>query len=457
MPAKLTPREVWTSDEGTMARETALTRWPKIMQTMIDDVETTFSQSENAEHVGEGRRIQASLRIMKEEIMGDKPLHPLNSDGGADIEGYNAQLAGFGHITWHNCPWMFAECYLYRFVQTLFARSQLWRNYDIFARQKLSAFLASHAAVEELSERYMSLAESLTTNPDPKAAELAFTELTSIALWGNATDLSLHPDINDQSKLQSLQGTHTIQNQDRIVSNDLPAVWAYLSRNQAQPQSQHQQSKEEAPKKHIAIILDNTGFELFTDLLHTLLLLDLHLATTITLHVKSIPWFVSDVLPHDIPVLLSALTNSTLFPTSMIANPAVQAVAGRLREGFDTGKVKVKEDGFWTTGYGFEEMEGRAPGLWGELRGSEVVVFKGDLNYRKLVGDRRWGYGTPFREAIGSLGRGGMKILALRTNKADVCVGVDGEVLERVEREAPGGEWVRNGRYAVISFSDGSD
>ncbi|KAH6621591.1 hypothetical protein B0J18DRAFT_481260 [Chaetomium sp. MPI-SDFR-AT-0129] len=396
--ASRTPREVWTSDEGTMARETALTRWPKIMQTMIDDVETTFSQSENAEHVEEGRRIQASLRIMKEEIMGDKPLHPLNSDGGADIEGYNAQLKGFGHITWHNCAWMFAECYLYRNVQTLFARSQFWRNYDIFARQKLSAFLASHAAVEELSERYMSLTEALTTNPDPKAAELAFAELTSIALWGNATDLSLHPDVHDQTKLQSLQNHHaTPTSQSRIVSNDLPAVWAYLSRNrsqvqdrgEAQAQGQGPEQEGEQENRRIAIILDNAGFELFTDLLYTLLLLDLHLATTVTLHVKSIPWFVSDVLPHDIPVLLSALTNSTLFPTSMTTNPAVQAVAARLREGFDTGKVKVKEDGFWTTGYGFQEMEGRAPGLWGELRGSEVVVFKGDLNYRKLVGDRR--------------------------------------------------------------------
>ncbi len=135
------PREVWTSEKGSMARETAITRWPGIVQNMIDDVEATFGQSENAEHIEEGRRIQATLRIVKDEIMQDKRLQcvpnfttscyyflemthvdsmsfsPLSSDGRPDIESYNAQLEAFGNITWHNCPWLFAECYLYRYVR----------------------------------------------------------------------------------------------------------------------------------------------------------------------------------------------------------------------------------------------------------------------------------------------------------------------------------------------------
>lgn len=122
-----------------MARETATTRWPKIVQNMIDDVGATFEQSDIPEQIEEGRRIQATLRIMKSEIMQDKPLQcvtfqplatfldmadvdpmslsPLSSDGRPDIRSYNAQLAAFGKITWHNCPWLFAECYLYRYVR----------------------------------------------------------------------------------------------------------------------------------------------------------------------------------------------------------------------------------------------------------------------------------------------------------------------------------------------------
>jgi len=68
------PGEVWTSEEGSMARETALARWPKIVQDMVDDVEATFQRSDIPEGIAEGRRIQATLRIMKREIMQDKPL-----------------------------------------------------------------------------------------------------------------------------------------------------------------------------------------------------------------------------------------------------------------------------------------------------------------------------------------------------------------------------------------------
>ena len=57
-----------------MARETAITRWPKIVQNMVDDMEGSLSQSDNPEQIDEGRRIQASLKIIKQEIMQDKPL-----------------------------------------------------------------------------------------------------------------------------------------------------------------------------------------------------------------------------------------------------------------------------------------------------------------------------------------------------------------------------------------------
>jgi hypothetical protein len=41
---------------------------------MIDDVEETFGESDIPEQIEEGRRIQATLRIIKGEIMQDKPL-----------------------------------------------------------------------------------------------------------------------------------------------------------------------------------------------------------------------------------------------------------------------------------------------------------------------------------------------------------------------------------------------
>jgi len=61
-----------------MARETAVTRWPKLVQSMVDDVSETLglAQSGCVEgcHVDVGRQIQRALQILREDIIQDRPL-----------------------------------------------------------------------------------------------------------------------------------------------------------------------------------------------------------------------------------------------------------------------------------------------------------------------------------------------------------------------------------------------
>jgi damage-control phosphatase, subfamily III len=40
---------------------------------------------------------------------------PLQDDGYPDIVGYNKELAERKDVTWLSCPWLFSECYLYRY------------------------------------------------------------------------------------------------------------------------------------------------------------------------------------------------------------------------------------------------------------------------------------------------------------------------------------------------------
>ncbi len=111
---------------------------------------------------------------------------------------------------------------------------------------------------------------------DEEAQRLIFYEMTEIALWGNATDLSLLSSLS-LDQLQSLQGAKAIhEGQARIVSNDMPRAWDYLRSRRG---------------RHVDIVLDNAGFEPFTDLVYALYLLNSRLASAIKLHVKSIPWF----------------------------------------------------------------------------------------------------------------------------------------------------------------------
>lgn len=71
------------------------------------------------------------------------------------------------------------------------------------------------------------------------------------------------------------------------------------------------------------------------------------------------------------------------------------------------------------------------------------------LSYRKLTGDVAWPSDTPFETAIGPLA-GAFPLLSLRTNKADVVVGVEKEVAEKLDAEGLG--WRVNGKYALVSF-----
>lgn len=297
--------------------------------------------------------------------------------------------------------------------------------------------MASSAAVEELSVKYLGLHSSAGISTQETEVQYPlFVEMTEIALWGNATDLSLLTTLS-LDQLHSLQGREAIlAGQSRIVSNDMRVAWQWLTRNRGH---------------RVDIVLDNSGFEFFTDLVYSLYLLDSGLASSISLHVKSIPWFVSDVTPGDVTGLLSVLSDHGFFPDTA---HKTGELAVRLQKAFSSGLITVREHPFWTSGSDFHEMPREAPELFDLLGKSALVIFKGDLNYRKLVRDACWPHTTPFQTALGPLGKS-MRILALRTNKADVCVGVDEETLRRLDSEAPNKDWVRSGKYAVVSFSGG--
>ncbi|KAI4749836.1 hypothetical protein E4T52_17346 [Aureobasidium sp. EXF-3400] len=284
---------------------------------------------------------------------------------------------------------------MYRGVATIFAASSepFWKKYDVFKRQKDETFAKSRNAVEELAARYINVIDGAGFASSPKWTEeqkLLFFEMTQVALWGNATDLSLLSNLS-LDQIQGLQGADAIlKSRKKIVDNDTEDVWMYLS-------------SIPSADRRIDIVLDNAGFEFFTDVVYAAYLLRSGIAQCIKFHVKDIPWFVSDVTPDDVDSLFQHLENHVIFPDRRYLDPL------------------------------------------------------GDLNYRKLTRDGLWPHETSFAEAIGPLGKGsGLEILALRTNKADVCVGLESkELIARLEQEAPDSAWVRNGKYAVISFSDG--
>jgi len=109
---------------------------------------------------------------------------------------------------------------------------------------------------------------------------------------------------------------------------------------------------------------------------------------------------------------------------------------------------------FWCTGYTFWDLHSEAPDLFLHLSRSDLVLFKGDLNHRKLTYDCAAPASTPFDVAIGPMASsaGAPVIASLRTVKSDVVVGLgpDGdEIAERLDKAEPG--WKISGKYVSCS------
>lgn len=434
-------RPVRTSDPGTMAEETARVRWPRIVQDMIDDVEQTVQdQALSSSMKEEGIAIVQKLKTLKSDIIEDKSLTKLPDHEDPDLQWFNKHIMSPDTNTWRDAPWLLAECYMYRHVQSIFSDSSFWARYDVFQRQKESTFLNSKTAVQELALQYTDTVQDLrdlSLSTDQQFS--LFSEMTQVALWGNATDLSLLTHLSLE-ELQSLQERETIrQSEQKIVDNDLPEVWSYLN-----------SATYTSSDRKVDIILDNSGFELFTDLVLATYLLDRKIAKQIRLHVKDFPWFVSDAMRSDVEWLLKALRSDDLSD-----HTGTGVLCSRLEDFFASGELDIASHWFWTTGSSYHEMQERAPDLLADLRGRDLVIFKGDLHYRKLTGDGLWPHLTSFKEALGSLmDRPGLRLLSLRTNKADVCVGLESEEqLDDLEKACPNEGWVRNGKYAVASFA----
>lgn len=287
-------------------------------------------------------------------------------------------------------------------MNTFFSLSQYWKSYDIFARQKMSTFRSSRPAVLELAAKYKELilniedqTSNTTLNPSEKsqAEELLFAEMCEICLWGNATDLSLLTSLTYED-IQKLQGSEARKASEKnIIVNDLPAAYKSLKK-----------AKEDGIKeRRVDIVLDNAGFELYVDLILAGYLLSSNLATTVILHPKSIPWFVSDVVPADFAALLNALANAQSFYTTpdeeekssgKTPAPLSEKEIGELQflferwSGFHAeGQLVIRPNRFWTEGGSYWRLPSSAPDLFEDLQSSELVIFKGDLNYRKLTGD----------------------------------------------------------------------
>ncbi|MFG3224340.1 damage-control phosphatase ARMT1 family protein [Kitasatospora sp. NPDC048194] len=368
-------------------------RHPELVRQVLDAL--PYGPSERA----------AVERLSAESTTG--VLEPL-PDGAHDRDQWLAWGEGLWGRPWGEAPFLWAESYFYRRLldATGYFGPGAWHGVDPFAPFK-DAELAGAAVDGELAAL-----DELDGLPERRHAQA----LLSSALWGNRADLGF--------RITAAAGSTPAAGVPDLLVDDSAALWSVL---------------DAAPGGRVAVIADNAGRELLPDLVLIDHLLADGRAAEVVLYVKPQPYFVSDATMADVLAALRRLRG---------ARGRAQAIGRRLWRALDGGRLAVRTHPFFCAPLPYHDMPAD---LRAELGGAALTVLKGDLNYRRLVGDRLWPPTTAF---AGAAGHFPSPVAALRTLKSDVVVGVDTDLVAALDRT--GGAWRTSGRHAVVQVNGGA-
>ncbi|NTW01851.1 MAG: protein-glutamate O-methyltransferase family protein [Oscillochloris sp.] len=321
------------------------------------------------------------------------PIRLLRDPNAPDVALWDAYTTPYLGQSWLEAPWFFSEIYMYRRIleATGYFQPGPGHRTDPYALQK------------RLGLEYAEIGPTRPNALGPIAAAI------SAALWGNQADLSLWP----VGESAGPGGAH-------LLADDTEAAVTLIETLATR-------------QARVDIILDNAGVELIHDLaLANVLLSDgLH----VILHAKPHPTFVSDALITDVQTTIAWLADQP----GPIANIGVQLSAA-----LNTGQLELRDDWYWTSPLVGWHMPAE---LHADLGTSELLISKGDANYRRWLGDRHWPFDTPLGMALRYLP---VPMLLLRTCKSDVAAGLIPTRIADAEARDP--EWVTGGRWGVIQL-----
>ncbi|KEG11730.1 Phosphoethanolamine/phosphocholine phosphatase [Trypanosoma grayi] len=255
-------------------------------------------------------------------------------------------------------------------------------------------------------------------------------------LWGNSVDLSMFTleqlqekhqgayvgaagnDTTHIDALRAAEAASVSRQDDNIVGNQVDQV-AQLVRRIVRSEP-----RDATTPRSIDIVMDNVGVECVADLIFALWVLQHHPSLRVTLHVKCMPYYVSDVTPPDFAFLVDQLERCAEREPEM--SKFLLRFVQLIREAFSNGRLRIDADQVWIQPCEYRELpprvcntffytqrllsaeelqqppqqqqqqqqQGRASCPFTRCRRfkalSALVIFKGDLNFRRLVGDRHW-------------------------------------------------------------------
>ncbi|NEA97865.1 damage-control phosphatase ARMT1 family protein [Streptomyces sp. SID13726] len=312
--------------------------------------------------------------------------------------------------SWFDVPWLWSESYFYRRLLDAvgYFEAGPWQGIDPFRPSKLA----------ELESRETDAELAALDGLAARSVEEQGAALLHGSLWGNRADLGFRLSDGEAEARDAVPD---------LVADDSERFWSLAD-----------------GAGTLTLIADNAGRELIPDLLLLAHLLEHGRIERAVLHVKPYPYYVSDATTADVVDALRRLVRA----------PGQAAAYGRrLWAAMGDGRLSVRAHPFSCAPLPYADMP---DDLRAELAGAEspgaglgsagFTVLKGDLNYRRLVGDRRWPATTPFAEVTAHFPG---PVAALRTLKSEVVTGLDART-EAALVAAEGQRWRTGGTHALI-------
>ncbi|MEU0004452.1 damage-control phosphatase ARMT1 family protein [Streptomyces sp. NPDC006314] len=333
-------------------------------------------------------------------------IEPLPADAPDRDRWHDWGLADHAGRSWFDVPWL---SYFYRRLLDAvgYFGSGAWQGIDPFR-----PFKRAELEAPETDEELAAL-DALRDLPEEERARA----LLHGSLWGNRADLGFR---------FSAAGAEAREPAPALVADDSETLWSLLPRGGTGT---------------LVLVADNAGRELVPDLLLIAHLLAEGRAARAVLHVKPYPYYVSDATTTDVVDALHRLR----------AAPGAAAEYGRvLWAAMSGGRLDVRAHPFSCAPLPYARMP---DDLRAQFAAATLTVVKGDLNYRRLVGDRLWPPTTPFQQVTAGFPG---PVAALRTLKSEVVTGLPAAA-EAALVAAEDQRWRTSGTHALIQVASSGD
>lgn len=371
------------NDPASFAHYTIKKRFPKILKDIIDNNEFAVEVRSELENF-----LNLLFSINVEKI-----------DKGEELELFNESVLAYCGESIFDAPFFVSEIFFYQKIASI---TEFHKNkQDYFSGLK-------QQSLTEAVKHLLQQPKNFFGVPNDSARESQVKNALNFSLWGNLADLSLFS--------LTKANTQAAFSDDNILINDTAKLLEFSS----------------VYKGTIHFFLDNAGLELISDLYFIYILLR-YTECNIQIHLKPIPMFVSDVTLQDWNETLNTL--ETLPDVSSWTSTFNCALKGK--------RLNVSTSSFWASCYHFSDKWFNELGI----SAGELVISKGDLNYRRFFEDRAWSPTVLSNEVVAKTNS---TVLHIRTLKSEIITGLTNEKADWLNKQDK--DWMINGKYGLIQL-----